>query len=175
MNTEELTTKMNNLIEVAHGIAKEKGWWDEPRDDLELLLLMQSEIAEALEEYRAHRKLDEVYYDGDKPMGIPIEAADFIIRVADFCGSKGWKFKTPDFEPREGTKRFIPTLFWVNYHTSLAHSGHPHAIRPLGEALVLLFDLYENKGVVVYDLWQAISIKTEYNRTRPFRHGGKKA
>jgi len=176
MNTEELTTKMNNLIEVSHSIAKEKGWWDEPRDDRELLLLMQSEIAEALEEFRNHRKLDEVYYEGDKPAGIPIELADVVIRIADYCGSREVKFQESDLDPGTvGLSRFIPVLFFANYNLSNAFDKADYGKEYLGRAVKIIFDFYENEEYVMYDLWQAIDIKTAFNRTRPFRHGGKKA
>jgi len=56
----------------------------------EKMLLVVSEISEALEEFRDGRGLDEVYYhqtvEGDaKPEGIPIEMADAVIRIFDFC------------------------------------------------------------------------------------------
>jgi len=57
----------------------------------EKMLLVVSEISEALEEFRNHRGLNEVYFTHDptnrlaKPEGIPIELADVIIRIFDFC------------------------------------------------------------------------------------------
>ena len=68
---------------------------------------------EALEEYRNGRIPTEIYYDGDKPEGIPIELADVIIRILDYCGKEK------------------------------------------------------------IDIGQALNIKHEYNKTRPYKHGGK--
>ena len=77
--------------------------------------LIHSEVSEALEEYRNGRLPTEVYTGNNgKPEGIPIELADVIIRVLDYCGYAG------------------------------------------------------------IDIDAAISQKHEYNRTRPYRHGGKK-
>jgi NTP pyrophosphatase (non-canonical NTP hydrolase) len=57
----------------------------------EKMLLIVSEISEALEEFRDGRGLNEIYFhhDGDnkKPEGIPIEIADAVIRIFDFCES----------------------------------------------------------------------------------------
>ena len=89
-----------------------------------------SELAEALEEYRAGKpniyynvEGEEILYaDGEacekherrKPEGVAVELADCMIRILDYCG----------------------------------HAG--------------------------IDIEEAIRIKHEYNKTRPYRHGGKK-
>jgi NTP pyrophosphatase (non-canonical NTP hydrolase) len=72
-----------------HATAKEKGWWDKPRTTGEAFCLMHSEISEALEELRAGRGLAEVYFVDGKPEGIPVELADVVIRVMDFCEHEG--------------------------------------------------------------------------------------
>jgi len=55
---------LNKLAEVSNTIACEKGWWDgAPRSMAALTLLMQSENSEALEEYRANKALNEVWYE----------------------------------------------------------------------------------------------------------------
>jgi NTP pyrophosphatase (non-canonical NTP hydrolase) len=87
----ELT--VDQLVKESHSTAKEKGWWDGDgeRNVGELLALIHSEVSEALEEYRDGRGITEVYYresDG-KPEGFPVELADVLIRIGDFCGAFG--------------------------------------------------------------------------------------
>lgn len=69
---------INEYIEVCHSIAKGKGWWDEERNDGELIALMHSELSEALEAMRNHLKAED----------IAEELADCCIRIFDYCGAR---------------------------------------------------------------------------------------
>ena len=94
--------------------------WESKGEHLfaEKMLLVISEITEALEEFRSHHGIKEIYYNEHshtKPEGIPIEIADAVIRIFDFCEANG------------------------------------------------------------IDLEAALRTKMSYNKTRPFRHGGRKA
>ena len=70
---------INDFITECHRIAKEKGWWDEERNEGELIALMHSELSEALEAMRMHGAKDE----------IAEELADCCIRIFDYCGARG--------------------------------------------------------------------------------------
>lgn len=110
-----IMTGINEVAKQIHENAVDHGWWDEERGFPEIIALCHSELSEALEEYRNGRLPTEVYTGNNgKPEGIPIELADVIIRVLDYCGYAG------------------------------------------------------------IDIDAAISQKHEYNKTRPYRHGGKK-
>lgn len=68
---------IKDLIKEVHEIAKFKGWWESPRETGTLLMLMVSELAEAME---ADRKGDEENFKE--------ELADTVIRIFDYCGAK---------------------------------------------------------------------------------------
>ena len=69
--------------ERVHELAKSKGWYEpgKPRQIPEVLMLMVSELAEALEEYR-NGKPHEYENDG-KREGFAVELADCVIRIFD--------------------------------------------------------------------------------------------
>lgn len=105
--------ELNELAKGNHQTAVDKGWWDEDRKFPELIALMHSELSEAFEDYRNGKEISKISYIGEKPIGIPIELADCMIRILDSCA----KFNV--------------------------------------------------------DIDEAMRIKMEYNKTRPYRHGNK--
>ena len=66
---------LNELSQLCHSIAVEKGFWDEKRNIGEALMLIVTELAEAMEAYR-HQ--DEENFRE--------ELADTFIRLFDLCG-----------------------------------------------------------------------------------------
>lgn len=71
--------------------AVDHGWWEDPTPNIpEKLMLIVSEVAEALEDYRAGLAVDEVgIEDSGKPVGFPVELADAVIRIMDLSEHLG--------------------------------------------------------------------------------------
>jgi NTP pyrophosphatase (non-canonical NTP hydrolase) len=111
---------INALAKRIREWATSKGW-ESKATSVEFaamkIALMHSELSEALEELRksGHEGVTKVYWESGKPEGLPIELADTVIRILDFCSAND------------------------------------------------------------INLEDAIELKMEYNQTRPFMHGGKKA
>ena len=105
---------MRVIAEECHAVAKKSGWWTSQRAIPEMLMLMVTELAEAMEEYRNGHTAKDVYYRADgKPEGFGVELADTVIRI---------------------------------------------------------FDVATGLGIDITDL---VEVKIAYNKTRPYRHGGK--
>lgn len=96
--THEQLLTLDEIVTKCYKTAEEHGWWDTatPGERIaeeavsipEKLMLMVTEIAEAMEEYRNG---SEPYYIKDgKPEGIAVELADCIIRIFDLAGFFGW-------------------------------------------------------------------------------------
>jgi NTP pyrophosphatase (non-canonical NTP hydrolase) len=112
-NEDKFIEQFKALQRSVHATAKEKGWYEPPhRTSIESLMLVVTEIAEAVEEIRNSSK--PIYREGRKYEGMAVECADAIIRLMDLAEYEGW---------------------------------------PVAEAIIL---------------------KSEFNKSRPHRHGGKK-
>lgn len=76
--TEIKGKSLNELSRLCHSIAVEKGFWEKERNIGEALMLIVTELAEAME---AHRVQDEANFKE--------EIADSFIRLLDLCGGLG--------------------------------------------------------------------------------------
>ena len=86
MNDNKLS--LNQLAKRAHAISKSKGFYDRQPPLMEQLVLVHAEVSEAVEASRVgddRLRID----DKGKPVGVPAELADVLIRVLDICANRG--------------------------------------------------------------------------------------
>ena len=178
---------LTDLQKEAHAIAKEKGWWDEPRSFGDLIALVHSELSEALEAYReygntTHAWMELADEDSDDriPVGVGHELADVVIRVADMAEWYGWKLGG---SPRFQFQRFgglVSFGDWIAALHGVTAEAFGYSKNKDGEdgfiqgSLVELINGVERMAAYYsINLDAAIEAKMEYNRTRSYRHGGK--
>lgn len=68
-----------------HKTANDKGWWENERNDGELIALMHSELSETLEALRHNNPQDDKIPEFS---GAEAELADVIIRIMDYAESR---------------------------------------------------------------------------------------
>lgn len=169
---------VRELIRASHAMAVEKGWWTRgddgcllPRSWIEQCNNFHAEVSEAWEEYRAGRA-DVWMAENGKPEGFLVEVADLLIRLADTCGSLGIvEFQAPDRFPSVDTKERLIDALHGQLQALRNSNGLPEHISAIFSTC---FD-YASRALSTEHLWSAISLKMDYNATRPFRHGNKLA
>lgn len=83
---------LSGLCQAAHAAARERGWYDDgDRNVGELLMLVVTELSEAMEDARSTpRVLLGIITECDgRPEGFAIEIADAVIRIGDLCAHLG--------------------------------------------------------------------------------------
>ena len=138
---------LNELAEAVHKNAVDHGWWEEERGLPEILMLCVSELAEALEEYRNARPT--LYY----PCNAGGLCVDDRPEENVTCGNRPYDPSNPE----------VPCS---------ARSHKPEGVAvELADCIIRILDYCGKAGI---DIEEAIRIKHEYNKSRPYRHGGKK-
>ena len=189
---------IRDLQREAHAIAREKGWWDEERTFGDCIALVHSELSEALEAYRkwdsvrAMREespqygLDDPLHGKYKPVGVPSELADVVIRVADMAEHYGVDLVARIANlsllsrPGEGLDTFGDWITachaWLS-DTFRSYGNETRGIDLPGTWLIgmgmLIKCIQAMAAHYGIDLDAAIEAKMEHNKTRPYRHGGK--
>ena len=180
---------LRELQRDAHAIAKDHGWWDQERSFGDCSADVHQALSKALEAYRwgelawqTVTLLRVQTVDQLPPEGVQFELADVVIRVADMAE---WyridlaKSLEEDEDLGEAKQAGNLDSFgeWIAaIHENMADAGYHqrNGGDNMGSHLVAVIsmaqDMASHYGI---DLDAAIEAKMQYNKTRPYRHGGK--
>jgi NTP pyrophosphatase (non-canonical NTP hydrolase) len=151
----------------------EKGWYNEKVSVVQAGVLVCTEVAELYEAWRENGFSDST--TGDKPEGFGSELADIMIRLFDDLARFNWII------PSESVLPFSPYSSGILPHTGEAFNAVVAQMFTLGASLNST-NLYRITHLVRVlaaladiDLEFEYERKMVYNKTRPYRHGGKRA
>lgn len=187
--------EINKLANKIHANARKKGWWDKKRNEGEILMLVITELSEALEADRMGKIgndnidfFEESINSGNKPELYKIELferlikdtvadelADAFIRMCDYC--KGFKVKinekrliaTLEILNKDKMKNFGEELLKVCGNINFLYKG---IVKSITSEIILakLIWIADQKNI---DLEKHIKYKMWYNTTRDKLHGKK--
>jgi NTP pyrophosphatase (non-canonical NTP hydrolase) len=165
---------------------RDKGWWDQEVPFFTAMALLHEEIAEAGHAWRAYgledmtEELRGAQHGLPKPEGVGSEFADILIRLLD--DTTRYHLGIAETHPRTARDFAVVTgefLVDVNtLHGLVARASMDWPDAPslsavsLAGLLVFLELLCDRYGI---DLAAEYERKMAYNRTRPYRHGGRRA
>lgn len=181
---------LNKLRDSAYTIACEHGWHDNEQSDETLLMLIITELAEAVNADRKDRHAyrdkfhDALRTDDDNEMwsmlfeqyikdSVEDELADVVIRSLDLAGSRGFDL-TPAYLVIERivSLKDHNSFAEICYYISGIITSEPDAIEErICFVLAFLIGYCQFTGI---DLDWHVEQKMKYNSLRPYKHGDKK-
>ena len=180
---------MIDISKQAHATALSKGWYDanrpvelpkrldpevrryierlEQRNVGEALMLICTEVTEALIDYECG-DIKLRFDERAKPIGLPSELADVVIRIGDLLGYLGIELDPEiDVDYPSVEDAFLDMFSSASHSCEMARGGAPiHG----GLRRIVLACEWVSKELGV-DLTGAIEAKMAYNATRPRKHG----
>lgn len=188
---------LNKLRDEAYSIAKANGWHNEEHSDSHCLMLVITEIAEAVNADRNNSHADIASFKeimSDIPFGATLaehndwfkkafenhikntvedELSDVVIRCLDLCGLRKLNAGTVKVEFPTGMDAFTERMFFIcRLLTDRILANDNAALEfVLSQAMSYIMEHCYRKDI---DLEFFIETKMKYNRLRGYRHGGKK-
>ena len=189
--------ELNDLAKQIHQNAKDKGFWDNPRNTGELFMLIISEASEALEAHRKGRKADlkkfalpnngnvtdeqwfKISFENCVKDTTADEIADVVIRILDYCASQEIEIKPALLSTTLislDSDNFGAALFQIC--GEIQRAGEYALTNDIWEiekskdnihsTLTLIIQLCDREQI---DLLKHIELKMKYNATRERMHG----
>jgi hypothetical protein len=153
---------LNGLAAEIHDTAVSKGWWDEERSAAEVLVNIHGEVSEAWEDWRV----------GREQMTFMVRSDIYPREVAEEVGTAYRTFVAwADAQSRAEDVGDLPE----GVMDLLVQYG---VAQPVGmevevvDVIIRCLDMLAARGT---DIDKVMRTKMNYNRTRAYRHGGKKA
>ena len=183
---------LNELRDEAYSIAKANGWHEQEHSDEHYIMLIITEIAEAVQADRKgyHANIDKFIKDmSDKDNAndtwfrlsfgqniknsVEDELSDVVIRCLDLCGVKRLNTYTVNVEFPSGMDGFTERMFFVCRLLTDRILANDSATLGfvLSQAMSYIVEHCRRKSI---DLDFFIRTKMKYNRLRGYKHGGKK-
>jgi len=190
--------QLNDLAKAIHQNAKDKGFWDSPRNTGEIFMLIISEASEALEAHRrGRRKADlkqfalphngnvtddewfKISFENCVKDTTADEITDVVIRILDYCASQEIEIKPALLSTTLislDSDNFGAALFQIC--GEIQRAGEYALTNDIWEiekskdnihsTLTLIIQLCDREQI---DLLKHIELKMKYNATRERMHG----
>ena len=175
---------LQKLSQEAFETAKAHGWHDEELSNETYLMLIITEIAEAVQADRKGRyasvsrfnaEADESFFLSYREYissTVQDELADIVIRCLDLAGLKNINFRHAEALLSEGTNKVQVTFPELMYYACEETTYHGYSLAEKLNAIVAGIIVYcGQKGI---DIEWFVEQKMKYNRLRTYKHGGLK-
>ena len=181
------TPNLNTLSKEVFEANKAKGFHDKEYSDETLLMLVITELSEAVEADRKGKRAQlgvEAYSGTFDPKGFELwvkdtvedELADTVIRLLDLAGlrnaeitiNNGFIGDTKELIFRD--KSFPELVFWITRRIISLKIYVSRINNLVSIVLMSIIALCEHLNI---DLWHHVELKLQYNKTRPDKHGKK--
>jgi hypothetical protein len=194
--------QINKWVKKAYDNAIKHGWHEEEKSNAHWLMMVCTEVAEAIQADRKGNYMDELdkeglktvlvndncgslfnkYYSDTIEGKVESELADICIRVFDLMGvcnilAKNG-FSTSNSEVKYAKQHSFTENAFIVTRTIVSCTLNP-SIRVKAEMFYVLYEsilsfVFEWAEALGINLVQHINLKMRYNETREYHHGGKK-